>query len=1763
MDALIQHKRIAAFCAVAAFCGVAAFVSLRTDASAQEAASPYGNRPEEIDLEQAFELPAVYVDGMTAAIDGDAIAGSFTAWNHAQDVMTGLSYRIEVYGTFPGQDPADPQVLFAETQAIDLPTLQPEDREPVTFRLPLPSLPSGEYAVRAQLLLNRGRGLGWGTQKLSIVDGDKSVVTVAGSSIDLPEFGKAVGALTGPNVNPDGEFTMNLEAFNGLTKAQSLKPVIRLSRMDTARGIVSTDIRDAVTVAPKQSAIPLSMKAPKEPGVYLASVTLETADGTVMSSMGRFRFVVRGAAADFLSVRPLHMETKAGETVFVRIDHVGSADAETQGTGVMEVTINDEQGVAGAAIVADLPLSDAIGSGMAQITLDRDLGASPVLTAVIKDANDKEMARSENPITLSAEQLTQLSEQSTLALWAQWYTSFGSLVRFAIIALLFLAALAVIVIARRYVSAPSTLRHAFVFAALATMLLAQVQPVLAVGGTNGIKVTPDPITLRANADFIANPADKPAYLLYWAPILDQPIVALFVNQPIHNQTYDCRGPIPFEVRVEYAACNNAPAAGRVIARFDANGGLQTTLLGTNANWIKVFEAIYSNSPNFQPPTAFIKTATFSQPIFLTGLVAGATRTTLQVVVKHNASLDAAHGVPDDVINPNELYFQRRFAQAFNLHLICQPENPNVSIVKTATVTTVQPGATWTYRLHVTNHGPTPAQNVVVTDTIPSVLTVNGTPAGCTLNGNQLTCNLGTMAANATRDIDVSVTVPANSACPAVIPNTGVVSATQDTNPNDNQSTVNVNVNCAPGADVQISKSGPTAVNRGDQLSYSLIVKNNGPGVAQNVVVTDPVPTGLTFVSASDNRCSHQNGVVTCNIGTMQNQEQFSIGLVFQSSQQTACAPVNNVATISTTSTGDNAANNQASFQTNIICQASSMSSSVQSSSISSSVPSSSVPSSSVPSSSVPSSSVPSSSVASSSVSSVPQLGCIDVIKETFNINGQLITPVAQFTFRLDGTNPKQNFADGKVRYDNVPVGIHQVTEMPAAGWALFSVTPDAGLVNVLPGPNCVVVLFKNIQTLASSSSMSSSVPSSSVPSSSVPSSSAPASSVPSSSMPSSSVASSVQSSSIASSMSSIPGAGCIEVIKETFDINGKLINPVAQFTFRLDGNNPKQNAGDGRVRFDNVTPGMHQVTEMPAAGWLLFSVTPDAGWVTVQGGPNCAVVLFKNIQSVSVSSSSAMNSSVSSVQASSVMSSSQSSAPAVMGCVEVRKEAVNPQGQPLVPVAPFTFTLDNSRTATNDANGVARFDNVPSGSHTVTEQPQSGWEQTSVIPAGGAVTVFGGSTCTQVLFRNRQLTQQQPAFTVTKTDGKTSAAAGERLDYTITITNTSNVTAANVVVADELPSSLAFISASGGDSAAAVSGQNVQWTINSMPGGTSRTLTLSAQVRAGTAGNTQVRNIARVITPVPASGEDLTIVTGGSQRVSITIDDEPDTVEPGDDLDYEIEVCNEENSDIRDLTVLQILPEEIEDVSDADGGDDDVDGGTITWEGVDIDADDCVTFDVTVEVDEDADDGDTLETTALADGDSDDETTDVEEDGESDDDAELSVTKEASPPEVFPGGVVEYTVTIENDGDDDLTDVTLEDVMSGGGFSLIDDGDADERSGNTLKWEIDELEAGDSMVVHYRISVDASAFPGQQIRNTATVEADDMEDSAEAVVTIINNLPQTGAGFGTTGRNANLRPYAAGKSSGSAPWTAILSIVIAGLGTGTGMGVGRKLILGL
>jgi len=109
---------------------------------------------------------------------------------------------------------------------------------------------------------------------------------------------------------------------------------------------------------------------------------------------------------------------------------------------------------------------------------------------------------------------------------------------------------------------------------------------------------------------------------------------------------------------------------------------------------------------------------------------------------------------------------------------------------------------------------------------------------------------------------------------------------------------------------------PDPVGDGQLITYRLTVTNNGPAVATNVSVSDPLDASLTFFSATPSigSCSGTT-TITCTLGTLSVGNSQFINIIVQT---TATGTIANTATVTATQTDPVPANNSATTTTTVL-----------------------------------------------------------------------------------------------------------------------------------------------------------------------------------------------------------------------------------------------------------------------------------------------------------------------------------------------------------------------------------------------------------------------------------------------------------------------------------------------------------------------------------------------------------------------------------------------------------------------------------------------------------------------------------------------------------------------------------------------------------------------------------------------------------------------------------------------------------------------------
>ncbi len=241
------------------------------------------------------------------------------------------------------------------------------------------------------------------------------------------------------------------------------------------------------------------------------------------------------------------------------------------------------------------------------------------------------------------------------------------------------------------------------------------------------------------------------------------------------------------------------------------------------------------------------------------------------------------------------------------------------ITKNASSPTIIPGTSMSYEIEVVNLGPSVAWQVAVSDTLPVGLTlVNSSTSqgpGCGTT-NPITCDLGNLTVN--QVVTVSLEVNVSPSVTDTVENTASVqSISIDPEIINNQDTeaspigVSANLNI----DIQDDQDPVTA---GTSLEYTLLVGNAGPSDASDVVVTNDLPSGVTFKSVTNDSGGTCVGtsIVTCQFDSLVVGGEISIGIVVDVNPGRK-STLNNSATVQSAAGDPDEDDNSAEESTNV------------------------------------------------------------------------------------------------------------------------------------------------------------------------------------------------------------------------------------------------------------------------------------------------------------------------------------------------------------------------------------------------------------------------------------------------------------------------------------------------------------------------------------------------------------------------------------------------------------------------------------------------------------------------------------------------------------------------------------------------------------------------------------------------------------------------------------------------------------------------------
>jgi large repetitive protein len=236
--------------------------------------------------------------------------------------------------------------------------------------------------------------------------------------------------------------------------------------------------------------------------------------------------------------------------------------------------------------------------------------------------------------------------------------------------------------------------------------------------------------------------------------------------------------------------------------------------------------------------------------------------------------------------------------------VTRPED--VAVSQSASNTTPNVGDTVTLKISLATADGLDATGVAVSDLVPAGLQyVSSTPSQGTYNATTGAWSVGTLDSTATLTIQAQVTAT------AAVTNVASITAADQPDPNTSNNTSSLTITPLV-ADLKIVKAVSNAApNVGDTITFTTTLTNLGPAAGAGITVSDILPSGFTFVSASADQGTYTSGTGAWAVGSL---PVGSVALTI-TAQVTSAAASTATATISASSVYDPVSSNSSSSVT--------------------------------------------------------------------------------------------------------------------------------------------------------------------------------------------------------------------------------------------------------------------------------------------------------------------------------------------------------------------------------------------------------------------------------------------------------------------------------------------------------------------------------------------------------------------------------------------------------------------------------------------------------------------------------------------------------------------------------------------------------------------------------------------------------------------------------------------------------------------------------
>jgi uncharacterized repeat protein (TIGR01451 family) len=206
----------------------------------------------------------------------------------------------------------------------------------------------------------------------------------------------------------------------------------------------------------------------------------------------------------------------------------------------------------------------------------------------------------------------------------------------------------------------------------------------------------------------------------------------------------------------------------------------------------------------------------------------------------------------------------------------EPLNPLRELNKHASALEVAPGGTFEYNIAVPNRGPCAVKGVKVTDVVtgPAGFQIVDTEPDGTIDGGKVTFDLGDLAVNQTKNITLTIKVPADAKNGATFDDVVTATGTCDGRPISKDDRVDdtpvVRTDFTGPCNVTFSNKDASHIQvfPGETFSYYVHAFNAGAEPCTNVTISDTLDSRVSFVSCNKSCVNDPADKVTWKVDTI-------------------------------------------------------------------------------------------------------------------------------------------------------------------------------------------------------------------------------------------------------------------------------------------------------------------------------------------------------------------------------------------------------------------------------------------------------------------------------------------------------------------------------------------------------------------------------------------------------------------------------------------------------------------------------------------------------------------------------------------------------------------------------------------------------------------------------------------------------------------------------------------------------------------------------